>query len=58
MRKDVAASIAGNAATLNVSGDVLLVNGVNAGTAELTVMLKSGQSKTYTITVKEAEKTT
>lgn len=58
VRKDVAASIVGNAATLNVSGDVLLVTGVNAGTAELTVMLKSGQSKTYTITVKEAEKTT
>ncbi len=58
VRKDIAASIAGNAASLNVSGDVLLVTGVNAGTAELTVMLKSGQSKTYTITVKEAEKTT
>ena len=58
VRKDIAASIAGDAATLSVSGDALLVAGVNAGTAELTVMLKSGQSKTYTITVKEAEKTT
>lgn len=54
VRKDIAASIAGDVATLNVSGDVLLVTGVNAGTAELTVMLKSGQSKTYTITVNEA----
>ena len=58
VRKDIAVSIAGDAATLNVSGSALLVTGVNAGTAELTVMLKSGQSKTYTITVKEAEKTT
>lgn len=58
VRKDIAASIAGDIATLNISGDVLLVTGVNAGTAELTVMMKSGQSKTYTITVKEAEKTT
>ena len=58
IRKDIAASIAGDAATLSVSGDALLITGVNAGTAELTVMLKSGQSKTYTITVKEVKKTT
>ena len=58
VRKDIAASITGDAAALSVSGEALLVSGVNAGTAELTVMLKSGQSKTYMITVKEAEQTT
>lgn len=58
VRKDIDASITGDAATLSVSGEALLLAGVKAGVSELTVTLKSGQSKTYTITVKEADKTT